>query len=326
MSQDPQRIVSKLLVLDEGIDRHEDLRRFFEQHDLVALKAQPYNVMGILRSNLDFGAIMLHEHYGGQHAGIGFAREIHQLRPELPILLRRDGEAGGADLSDLGEAASHLFASTYNAHDLDGLHEAVQRHIFNCYYPTSFVRGVAEITSRMLDSQFNGVDIAFDTPCLVRDRLIHGELLSLIPIESNWCRGYLMLQAAESEVIDFLKHGKTWLELEQVDFRDCNNVLAEATNLIWGGFKTRYVTEDLPTVHLTQVPIIVNHLHRYISFGSQDPQLSIRYTLRDTTPGSKLKLDIHQRLIFNLHWRPDELTELDASVGKLLAAGQVEYF
>jgi hypothetical protein len=323
MSDDRQLIVSKLLVLDDGIEPHEALRRFFGQHDLIALKAQPYNVMAILRSNLDLGAVMLHEHYGGKNAGIGFAREIHQLRPELPILLRREGPP---TLEDLHPDDVHVIATAYSAEDLPALHEAVQRHIFNCYYPSALVRGITELTVNMLASQFNGVDISFDTPCLVRDRLIHGELLSLIPIESNWCRGYLMLQADESEIISFVSQGKTWLELEHVDFRDCNNVLAEATNLIWGGFKTRFVPDDLPTVHLTQVPIIVNHQHRYISFGSQDPQLSVRYTLRDTSPGSKLKLDIHQRFIFNLHWSPQELVENDESVGKLLAAGQVEYF
>ena len=44
-------------------------------------------------------------------------------------------------------------------------------------------------------------------------------------------------------------------------------------------FSAAYTVNGI--ANLAQVPVVVNHLHRYISFGSENPQLSFKYTLPD---------------------------------------------
>lgn len=317
------KVVSKLLVLDDDMDRQGQLRAFFESNNLVALKALPDNVMGILKSNVDLGAIMLHEHYGGKGMGVVIAREIHALRSELPIFLRRDSRT---DLDDLGEKDVRVIRAAYTVEHLDKLRDAIDEAIFNRVYPSALVRGITELTHTALLSQFRDVTVEFEAPCLVRDRIIYGELFSLIPIESTWCRGYMMLQTAEQPLVNFVKQRKTYADAEAVGFRDINNVLGEVTNLIWGSFKNRFVAHGTASQFLTQVPIIVNHLHRYISFGSEDPQLCVRYTLADSLAPDGPSLDIYQRFIFNLNWSPDNFAENEASVDELFDSGELEMF
>lgn len=320
---DTNQVVSKVLVLDGDMDRHSPLRAFFDTNHLVALKAQPDNVMGILKSNVDLGAILLHEHYGGRGQGLAIAREIHHTRPELPIFLRRDARA---DLSDLGERDAKLFSTAFSIERIDRLREATSEAIFNRVYPSALVRGITELTRTALLSQFRDVHVEHDAPCLVRDRIIYGELFSLIPIESNWCRGYMTLQTTEQPLLDFVKGRKTYAESDNVGFREINNVLGEATNLIWGSFKNRFISHEKVSGFLTQVPIIVNHLHRYISFGSEDPQLCVRYTLTDALAPDGPVLHIYQRFIFNLNWSPDNFAENEASVDELFDSGELEMF
>ena len=41
------------------------------------------------------------------------------------------------------------------------------------------------------------------------------------------------------------------------------------TNLIWGSFKNRYMGDaDALARSQVQVPLLVNHKHKYISFGT----------------------------------------------------------
>jgi hypothetical protein len=164
------------------------------------------------------------------------------------------------------------------------------------------------------------------TPQVVRDRIIFGELFSLIPLESDWGRGYLLLQTEEQALMEFVRQGKTWLPADRDSFRDVNNVLSELTNLVWGTFKNRFVLHEQGSGHMTQVPIVVNHLHRYISFGSEDPQLCFRYTLTDPNPANPARVVIDQRFIFNLRWMPDNFRENEAAVNALFSTGELEIF
>ncbi|MGE6057354.1 hypothetical protein ACQJ2V_28405, partial [Klebsiella variicola subsp. variicola] len=69
--------------------------------------------------------------------------------------------------------------------------------IFSQQYPNALVRGIAEISRMVLESQFPGMQVEIEQPYLVRDRIIFGEVFTLIPLESSWCRGYMMLQAEQ---------------------------------------------------------------------------------------------------------------------------------
>ncbi|MDE2078717.1 MAG: chemotaxis protein CheX, partial [Burkholderiales bacterium] len=140
-----------------------------------------------------------------------------------------------------------------------------------------------------------------------------------------WCRGYMMLQTEEGPLVQFVENEKTHISTAEVNFRDINHVLGEVTNLVWGSFKNRYISYDPIEGRASQVPIMVNHLHRYISFGSEDPQLCFRYTLVDRT-GQMPPMVLYQRFVFNLSWNPDKFKENEALVEDLFDSGELELF
>lgn len=323
---DTAQLISKVLVLDGDAASHDRIKDFCDEHHLMPLKAYADNVMAVLKSNVDLGAIFISERFNDQaDGGILLARNIHATRPELPIFLRR-GDAAPTDLSDLSETDRECFRAGYSTARIDLLRPTLERCIFSLVYPHALVRGIEELTRVALGNQFTEVTVEVQPAQVVRDRIIFGEVFSLIPLESDWCRGYLMLQTEEQALMDFVRQGKTMLPPDFDSFRDINNLLAEITNLVWGTFKNRFVINESGSGHMTQVPIIVNHQHRYISFGSDDPQLCFRWTLRDSNPASRLNLVLDQRFIFNLRWMPDNFKENETAVDALVHSGELELF
>ncbi|EHR72800.1 hypothetical protein BurJ1DRAFT_4000 [Burkholderiales bacterium JOSHI_001] len=317
------QLSSKVLVLEDDPAAQEHIKAFCEDNHLVALKPHGDHVMTVLRSNVDLGAIFIGEDFGGPGAGLPLARTIHEARPELPLLLRR-GQA--ETLHDLSPSDRGMIRGAYTSANMQRLRGVLEKCIFSLVYPQALVRGIMELTVAALESQFVGVQIDVAAPYVVRDRIIFGELFSLIPLESNWCRGYLLLQTQEQALLDFVRAEKTLLPSEFDSFRDVNNLLGELTNLVWGTFKNRYVSDEPLDGHITQVPIIVNHLHRYISFGSEDPQLCFRYVLRDPGRADAAQVVFDQRFVFNLHWMPDKFKENEGAMDALFKAGELELF
>lgn len=309
-------ITSKVLVLDRDTDCYATIKSFCERHHLVGLKAHEEHVMAVLRSNVDLGGIMLSESLAGLGeggGGLGLARRIREVRPELPIFLRRRRESADTPLA---ERDSELFSAVYRIEDIDALAPAVAASIFSQRYPNALVRGIAEISRMVLERQFPGMSVEIEQPYLVRDRIIFGEVFTLIPLESSWCRGYMMLQAEQKTL-------QALAPEESGDFRNLNNALGELTNLIWGWFKNRFINQSQPIQQLSQVPIIINHQHRYISFGSEDAQLCFKYLLRK---GDDVPLVLLQRFIFNLSWSPEDFSENQISVEDLFESGELELF
>ena len=307
-------VTSKILVLDRDADCYDTIKSFCDRHNLVGLKAHEEHVMAVLRSNVDLGGIMLSESLAGLGGTVsGLARRIREVRPELPIFLRRRRESVDSELS---ERDSELFSAVYRIEDIDALAPAVASSIFSQRYPNALVRGIAEISRMVLESQFPGKQVEIEQPYLVRDRIIFGEVFTLIPLESSWCRGYMMLQAEQKTLRALAPEAAD-------DFRHLNNALGELTNLIWGWFKNRFINQSQPIQQLSQVPIIINHQHRYISFGSDDAQLCFKYVPRgdDGVP-----LVLLQRFIFNLSWSPEDFRENQTSVEELFESGELELF
>lgn len=322
---DNAQLVSKVLVLDSNKEYFDRIKSFCDNNNLVGLKAQEDNVMVILKSNVDLGAILLSENYRGNvRGGLYLAREIREIRPELPIFLRREQNDS---LLDLSEKEQKMFCAAYTIDNISNLRALFDKSIFSLVYPNVLVRGITEITVSALKSQFMDVDVGTETAYIVRDRIIYGEIFSLIPLESNWCRGYMMLQAEEESMLDLVKMEKTYIKVDKANFRHLDHILGEVTNLIWGSFKNRFIPDVEKYGHFnTQVPILINHQHKYISFGSEDPQLCFRYTLTDKHDSSKSPLAIYQRFVFNLNWSPDDFKEIQASVEELVESGELELF
>jgi hypothetical protein len=322
---DNAQLVSKVLVLESNREYYDRIKHFCDNNNLVGLKALEDNVMVILKSNVDLGAILLSENYGGDaRGGIVLAREIREIRPELPIFLRREKNES---MNDLSEKEQKMFCAAYTIDNISSLRAVFDKSIFSLVYPNVLVRGITEITVSALESQFKDIDVGTETPYIVRDRIIYGEIFSLIPLESSWCRGYMMLQTEEENMLYLVKMEKTHIKPDSANFRHLDNILGEVTNLIWGSFKNRFISDiDKYGQFHTQVPILINHQHKYISFGSEDPQLCFRYTLTDKHDTGKSPLVIYQRFVFNLNWSPGDFKEIQASVEELVESGELELF
>jgi hypothetical protein len=313
--------VSKVLVLDDNPHHAQRIKYFCDENHLIPLKVRQGSVMSVLRTNIDLGAILYSEDYGGSPEAAGrIASEIHFARPELPIIIRREKQP---TLAGLPDSLQHTCCAAYVTSDLTALRSVIDEYIFCLIYPNALLRGIAEITQSVLRSQLTNVEVALDTPYIVRDRLIFGEVFSLIPLESSWCRGYMMLQSEEDAFLDLLARSET--ARAGLSFRHLNDRLSEITNLIWGAFKNRYVDSDRAVARAqVQVPLIVNHKHKYISFGTQNPQLCFRFTLSDAATGRSAAL--YARFSFNLNWLPEEFTELTTEAAGLVDSGELELF
>lgn len=319
---DPAKLLSKVLVLEHDADSLAGLRAFCDDNGLVGLKPQGDSALAVLRSNVDLGGVFLAEDFTAAEAkGLALAHAIHAARPELPIFLRR---TTNHELPDHDRRVLRTTYSTPNTQaDAATLRTAVSESIFSQVYPNALVRGIAEISMQALSALFPRCTLATESPYVVHDRIIFGSLFTLIPLESHWCRGYMMLQAEEASVRGLME---TDGQGRDADFRELNNLLGETTNLIWGGFKNRFIDYRDIGGHLTQVPIVINHEQRYISFGSQDPQLCFRYVLTDARSAGAPATVLLQRFIFNLNWSPDDFHENTASVESLCESGELEMF
>ncbi|TKC88760.1 chemotaxis protein CheX [Trinickia terrae] len=312
--------VSKVLVLDDCPTHAEAIKRFCDENNLIGLKVRKPSLPAVLSSNIDLGAILLAEDYGGSLAGsTAIATRIDALRPELPIILRR---AVQPTLDGLPPALRGVVCAAYSTSDMAPLRRAIDEYLFSLDYPNALVRGITEITESKIGSLFRDSTVSWDTPCVVRDRIIFGEVFSLIALESNWCRGYMMIQTDEQSLIDM--RGREQMHDGATDFRDLNSLLGELTNLIWGAFKDRYLGDALAARSQVQVPLLVNHKQRYISFGSTNPQLCFKYHVTDEASGRSVMFD--QRFIFSLSWSPEDFSENAGGFDALVEAGELDLF
>lgn len=315
-----ETLVSKVLVLENDRSHAEAIKQFCERHHLVALSVREAQLMEVLGSNIDLGAIFHSQSYGATPAeNLSIAGQIHSLRPELPIIYRCDD---ANSMARLDPALRALCCAVYRSDEMASLIPVIDAHIFSLVYPNALVRGISELTEAAFASQFRSFEVRRETPYVVRDRAIFGEVFSLIPLESRWCRGYMMLQTEEASILDVLRPARA---PESPGFRDVNSLLGELTNLIWGAFKNRYIgDESVRSGGQIQVPLVVNHRHKYISFGTENPQLCFRYTL--TAAGTGRCITFYQRFIFNLTWTPEEFQEIVHDDTVSLDAGALELF
>ena len=200
MSEQP---VSKVLVLDNSPELAPLIKSFCEQNNLCPLKVRQDALTSVLRTNIDLGGILYSENYGDSPAEAArIALDIHSTRPELPIIIRREKQA---TLAGLPESIQRIFCAAYVGSDMSALRKVIDEYIFCLVYPNSLLRGIGEICTQVLGNLFKGVQTSFDTPYIVHDRVIFGEVFSLIQLESNWCRGYMMLQTEEDPFLNLAR-------------------------------------------------------------------------------------------------------------------------
>ncbi|MBN3847296.1 chemotaxis protein CheX [Paraburkholderia sp. Ac-20342] len=332
--------VSKVLVLDDSPAHAEALKLFFDEHNLIALKVRDSRrLSAVLSTSIDLGGVLLADDYGGSlDEAAAAAARINTLRPELPVILRL---SGNTPPEQLPHALKNAACASFDAANMSALCAAVDQYIFSLDFPNALVRGIAEITEARLATLFDGVTVRRDAPSVVRDRIIFGEVFSLIPLEGTWCRGYMLMQAQEDPLLAMIERdraarrsgangasgtsGVSGPGAAEAGFRDLNNLLGELTNLIWGAFKDRFLgPQSAREASQVQVPLLVNHKHRYISFGSDNPQLRFQYLLHDETSGQSVAID--QRFVFNLSWSPEDFSENTLDVDDLVESGELDLF
>ncbi len=319
---DTPSLAAKVLLLEHEPSHYRALLDFCDSTGLVPLPCTAQEALQALVQHKDLGGVLLAEDLPCDGAdALALARAIHQQRPELPIFLRRtrDLPLTGAD----AEAVRHPWPGS----ELQALRVQVEASLFRLRYPVELVQGVVDLTRSALAAMFPGAEVAHEPPYIVHDRIIFGQVSTLIPIESTWCRGYMMLQTEEAALRQGVIQG---LGMEgagsDLGFRALNHLLAETTNLIWGAFKNRYIPPEAFAYEQTQVPIVINHEQKYISFGSSDPQLCIRWRLIDPRRAGLPPLTIVQRLIFNLLWSPEEYVRFAAMSPPVQPSGVLELF
>lgn len=312
-------LTSRVLVIDDSPEDIRALKRFCVSRHLTLARVKREKLVDTISSQIELGAIVLAESYAGsEEETADLAAFIRATRPEIPIILRR---SAGASLDELPDSLRNSCCAAFATGQWDNLQGAVDQFIFALVYPNAVVRGFSEVSESALEHTFSGLEVKVLTPYISRDRLIVGEVFSLIPLESTWFRGYMLLQAVEDELHRYM----AWRDpYAQPTFHSINGVLSETTNLIWGGIKNRFIESTKPPEGAyVQVPIVVNHHRRYISFGSENPQLCFKYQLKHADNGPSLT--IFQRFVFSLNWSPEEYRELsrdDTDAG----AGDLELF
>jgi hypothetical protein len=313
---------AKVLLLEHDPEQYQILTDFCQDIGLIALPRSASDALATLAQHKDLGGVLLADNLPcDQGDALQLACAIHKLRPELPIFLRRSSER------ELSSAEAQVVCQHWTTGDTKSLRDAIDHSIFSLSYPRSLVQGIAELTCSSLVAMFPNAQVVAESPYVVHDRIIHGEVSTLIPIESTWCRGYMMLQTEENALRQGLIQGFSYEGVGgDLNFRELNNMLGETTNLIWGAFKNRYIPPQELSKQQTQVPIVINHQHKYISFGSQDPQLCLRYQLSDPARPGMPPLVIVQRVIFNLHWSPEEFADFEAHAVKAGPTGELDLF
>lgn len=331
MSKDT-KIVSKVLVhefektsltllKDVCLENNLVGLRVNAEDDHIGLEGASNEFDEVLSSNLDLGGVFLTEAPDSSGvSGLDLCLQIHRKRPELPIFLRR------VTRKELSPEVLQAIAGSYENNNIDQLNGLINEYICSMYYPLELAKGFQEISTQVFESLIPGVKVHCDYPYLVKDQLIYGELFTLIPLESDWCRGYMMLQTTEKEIIDLIRSDATAIHSMRPNRNDINSILNEATNLIWGKARSCYFSsvETLEDNRI-YVPTLVNHSQKHMSFGSTEPQLCFKFKLIDP----KYRFDeitIYQRLIFNLSWSPEKFTENDQIVEHLVEGGDLEMF
>lgn len=318
-------IYSKVLVHESDPSVIAQIKTFCDANSLIGMLDLSRDILDVVKGNIDLGAIFMNNEPVDGVSAADVARKIQQYRPEIPVFLRLENEADDVNVSDTERGI--LFAGTYTLSNLSKLEELVRSYVFSMHYPPALVRGVQEISEKSLISAFKNSNLIMGHPSIVRDKTIFGEILSLIELESSWCRGYMMLQVDKPGIVESIRSGRTALTPDQAEARGIDSMLSEITNLIWGGIKARFFTsnEKTESLYRVQVPIVVNHVDKYVTFGSDQPQLCIRYELEDQDNSDGI-ITIYQRFVFNMTWSPELFKESDMEINALVNTGELEFF
>jgi hypothetical protein len=311
---------SKVLTFDTDTSVLPQLKKVFDGNNIRGMRSvgDPDLVDVILSKNIHLGALFLNNR--GDY--IRLAERLKLERPELPLYLRLEELE---EEQNIPQENKHLFDGWFHISEKEKISAFLKTHIFIQDYPAEMIRQIQEFSTTAISSMINGMEIYCPAPTIIRDKIIYGEIMSLMPINTSWCRGYMMLQ---TDIIEL--HKRLIRTGKNPHFSKDPEIvipplIGELTNLMWGGFKTVFIKEGFyessgPDI---QVPIIINHKQKYISFGGDIPQLCFEYSLKDKMYQNE-ETKIVQKFIFNLNWNPELVEEFDFST--MVEDGTIQLF
>ena len=319
------KVEARVLVLDHRDEERERLRAVLGEHHLQGIVAETEDhLFDLLAANIELSAVFLSQDdrtLGS--AAFSTLRNLHYQRAELPIFFR---SSDTQKMPKLDQEAESLCAFVYRSNELEGLQAAIPRYIFSTFYPLTLIREFQSITMDAFSGLIGNIEVVAQSPYLIHDRIIYGQICSLIRLSSDWCNGYMMLQAPETELLQTVTSGRTPLLNSQISFRSGHDVLGELTNLIWGQIKATVLdAHDQGRRGLVaELPLIINENRKYLTFGATEPALCLSYKIREADTGDLL-LEVHQKFLFTMTWRPEVYLENPAVLENLLAQGELTF-
>jgi len=166
------------------------------------------------------------------------------------------------------------------------------------------------------------------SPFLVKDHMVSTYFACLIPLEVSAGKGYLMAQMRESDISRLITSSRTHLNKEFDDFDHVHQLVSELVNMMWGKIRHAMYNEkdEYAEKNPAQVPIIINYLRNYVSFGNANPQLCFRY-LMYTEAEITEPMVIDFKAIFNVRWAPDSSMDDEGSfITQGIEGGELELF
>ena len=297
------KVTSNILICEADATAEATLKTFCEDNGLVTMRVTDAKALPtVLESDIDMGGILISAEFGGGE-GLKLAELAKKTRPALPVFFRL------ANQGDVVSLPTHVaaLAGSYHLNDLSDLQEMVDKFIFNTWYQERLIRRIQDISLIILNNQFFNTAVVCESPYLIMDNRIYGEVMSLIPIECEWCRGFMLVQGEEESIDQAIQAGNTFIRKTDYgeDFRPVGHILGEISNMVWGAMKNELFTCAPDPTNCAQVPTIISHSHNLISFGTDMPQLCFQYTLY---PDDKElpKITIFEKFIFNLSWMPEK--------------------
>ncbi len=311
---------SKVLTFDTDISVLPKLKKIFEKNNLTGLRSigDLEIIDVILSKNIHLGALFVNN----QGNYIELAEKLKLIRPELPLFLRLENKE---DEKEIPSDKPHLFDGFFHISEAEKLSKLLTSHIFILKYPAEMIKQIQEFSVRSIESLVRGMEIHTPAPTLIRDKIIYGEVVSLIPVNTSWCRGYMMVQVDMENLHSVLRQSGKNPDYSKEPELSIPPMIGELTNLMWGGFKNVFIKDGFydSTGLDIQVPIIINNKSKNISFGGNTPQLCFEYILKDQLSLSQ-EARIIQKFIFNLNWNPEAVEEFDFS--SMVQEGTIELF
>ena len=252
------------------------MRQLFLKHHLQGIVANTEErLYEILNANIELGAIFISQtDESSRNQNYSLLRGLHFQRAELPIFYRM---GTSEEVEKLPQELKSLCGFVYSKDEMSRLDNAISKHIFSPFYPLSLIQHFQKITCEAITGLITQVDVDISVPYLVHDKIIYGQICSLIRLESDWCNGYMMLQAPEQDLIGSVTAGRTPLQPASITFRSAHDVLGELTNLIWGQIKANILdAHDQGKKGLVaELPLILNENRNYITFFNTDHKLCV---------------------------------------------------